>query len=631
MANGKTRACGWEKSFIKTQLNGLTGHIGACGFPFDRQFWGADPGEYGGTKWWPYEQTAYYIDGHMRAAIALGDEKEIEKISKVIYNVVLNPDEYGYIGPEFLRESNDRSARWPHVVFFRACMALYEYNGDERIVEALTKHYLAFPFDYAIHRCFLNIEIILWLYGINGNPDLLKLATEIYDSYEAIASEYYEKPLIGENGKENENWKICEKSLTDGKKLDIHGVSYNEFSKIGALMYRYTGRRECLEASERAFDKIRKYYILPGGCNSSSEYLISSDPYETYETCDSVDRTWSLGYLAKITDKGRYADELEECVFNAGIGATLEDFKGLQYFSGPNQIMLDEKSSHAWYMKGNKGMAYGPNPFTACCPGNVNRLLPDYIINQYHSDDMSVTCMLYGPSEYECDTENGHVKITQITDYPFSLDIKFKVESDGPVMFRTRIPRWAKSAEVHGGKRIVSGDYVVFSLPGSAELSVSFDAKIEELRSGTGVFFRRGPLVYSLGFKGTRSSFEVKEYDGESYPSYRMYPDGDWNYAIAENADPVFKEGTDSVWDLDCRLPSITVNAKKVTNWKLRKTNTYRYKSETGVTRAYGAGRVFTPRLPDPESMKYGEEERITLYPFGASKVRMTVLPKERR
>ncbi len=132
------------KKFLETQISGLTGHIENAGFPFDRVSWktcdymsnNENPG------WWIYEQTAYWLDGYTRLGILLDDKKIINEASEIIYGAISRADEDGFIGPKFLKPMvEDWYGRWAYVVFFRACMALYEYNSDKNILDAMIKHY----------------------------------------------------------------------------------------------------------------------------------------------------------------------------------------------------------------------------------------------------------------------------------------------------------------------------------------------------------------------------------------------------------------------------------------------------------------------------------------------------------
>ena len=162
----KIRPLGILSELLETQMNGLTGHIENAGFPFDRIWWGKNETQEKNEnpQWWVYEQTAYWLDGFTRCAILLEDECALRRAEKIIYSVINNPNSDGYLGPQALKET-DGWNRWPHTVFFRACMALYEQNNDVKLLHALTEHYLGGSARHDKLRDITNIEIMLWLYA----------------------------------------------------------------------------------------------------------------------------------------------------------------------------------------------------------------------------------------------------------------------------------------------------------------------------------------------------------------------------------------------------------------------------------------------------------------------------------
>ena len=89
---------------------------------------------------------------------------------------------------------------------------------------------------------------MLWLYARTGEKKLLQMAEENYISYNKTCTD------------DNRD----EVSLSD-KKPYCHGVTYNEYSKLGAILYRYTGKEKYLQASESAYDKLEHLFMLPGG------------------------------------------------------------------------------------------------------------------------------------------------------------------------------------------------------------------------------------------------------------------------------------------------------------------------------------------------------------------------------
>ncbi len=614
----KNKPLGWLAEYLQTQMQGLTGHIEKAGYPYDRRFWGEpEPRNENSRFWWPFEQTAYHIDGYVRTALALDAPDMIKKAEDMIYPVINNPDKDGFLGHKRLLEANDSCELWAHVVFFRACLALYSYNKDKKIIDAITNHYLRFPADYSKIRNIYNIEIMLALYEINGEKALLDLAVESY-----------------EKGRDNE----VQNTLTRvTKKANVHGVTYNEYAKLGALLYSHTGEKRYLADSVKAYEKIRRLYMLPGGCCSSSEYMLNDRYDEAYETCDIADMTWSLHYMAEICDDAAYSDMIEKCIFNAGPGSVTEDFRALQYFSSANQIVLDEHSSHCRYDMGGKSMAYSPMPFTACCPGNVNRIMPNFVLSMWSMEENTVTARMYGPCEYRGEIGGKAFSITEKTNYPFDLKIDFEVKTEAPFTLRLRVPEWCTgvgsavrkngiTAEEAEKQCVTENGFMLFNITENTEISLEFFAKIVQKENHGGVYFERGPLVYALGLFGER-----KTSGDVGFPAYAMYADKKWNYAVVGDGAPEFRQGTGTKWDLREDLSHITVSCREVENFKLRKAkklhsldwfyNPKLVEFDTPVS--------LTPHLPSPERMKLAEKtERVNLYPYGACKLRMTVLPK---
>lgn len=602
---------GHIKEFLKLQLEGLTGHMYAAGYPFDLVEWGKPDiiVDNENPSWWVYEQVAYWMDGALRCGIALEQQSVITQIAQMIYNVIANADEDGYLGPKFLKET-DGWNRWPHVVFFRACMALYEYNQDENILVALSKHYLMHHVDFSNYRDVLNVEIMLWLYGKNNDERLLNLAQKTYLDYNAKCLD-----------------DLSEEVAFSDKKPRAHGVSYNEYSKLGAILYTYTGDEKYLLASICAMEKIDKYFMLPGGANCSDEFMIGNEYYHSIETCDVSDYTWNLFYLLRATKNPIYADKIEKCIFNAGIGCVLEDFKALQYFSCANQIVMDGASNHNTFFKGSEWMSYRPNPGTECCPGNVNRFMPNYLLNSWHIEGNKVFAFVYGASTFKGEINKKNVFIKETTDYPINETIKFEIDTEIPFKFFVRIPQWAINYQISiDGKEVTvhnTKDYIELDISGNCEVKLDFESKIEKHIKGETVWFSKGALTYSFGQKGKR----IAEGDSE-YPNYSIYPDGEWRYAICDKPLKFYPCETFSGWDLDLQLPYIEVEAKTIENWQLETQTTIRrcvnlYEKKYKLLRK---NCTFTPRLLSNNKLQLkGGVRKIRLYPYGACKLRLTV------
>ena len=117
---------GWLRAYLEKQRNGLTGHLEVAGHPFDTGGWTNSKIQTRSALagWWPYEQTAYWIDGMIRCGVLLRDEFLISKAKKQMDYVLDHPDADGYLGPAHLKNPDDNN-RWPHMVFFRVTFVPY--------------------------------------------------------------------------------------------------------------------------------------------------------------------------------------------------------------------------------------------------------------------------------------------------------------------------------------------------------------------------------------------------------------------------------------------------------------------------------------------------------------------------
>ena len=114
-----------------------------------------------------------------------------------------------------------------------------------------------------------------------------------------------------------------------------------------------------------------------------------------------------------------------------------DDFKALQYLSCVNQLVLDNRSNHNLYWKGEKWMSYRPRPAVACCTGNVNRFMPNYILHAFKENNNEVVAKLYGPMVFE----TQGIKIEENTNYPFDDRIDFSIIAQRNFVFKMRIPK----------------------------------------------------------------------------------------------------------------------------------------------------------------------------------------------
>ncbi len=638
---------GWLRQYLIVQKNGLTGHLENAGYPFNTVGWAADsiPGNKSIEKWWPYEQNAYWVDGMMRCGLLLNDTFLLNKARKSIYYVLAHPDSTGFLGPKFLKP-NDEGDRWVYVVFFRAWMAEYEATHNPAILAAIKKHYLGDRFPHTGIRESINAEIVLWAYAESKDTALLNFAKEIYKNSNEL----------------NKNSMVSDVAFLKDDIAVEHGVTYLEKSKLGAILYLSTGDSTYLKPSIAAFKKLDKYHMLIDGVNVSSEHIQIPTTQESHEICDISDYTWNISYLLKATGDAAYADKIERAAFNAAPGSVTKDFKALQYFSAPNQVIASRKS---FIRDGGGSMRYAPNPGTECCPGNVNRMMPNFAINAWMTDGKGgLAAAMYAPSSvtYAAGDHHTIVTIDEDTRYPFSdsIHFTFHLRKKNSFNFYIRIPGWCNDARVlvdgvdlkrqlNPGtylplqQEYKEGDIVTVILPSTFKLTPGPE---------DGISIEKGPLVYSLKIK---EDWKVDSSDNRSttdFPAYELFAKSPWNYALCVTRDSLQQQikmvknvYSDNPWSIEHAPLELRVPARLLNGWTLENKNEMKfenwgvkrnergkvidwYVTDTGIKKGSWS---FTPLLPDSAMLKNGLAEKIdtvTLVPYGCSKLRITVFPK---
>lgn len=148
-------------------------------------------------------------------------------------------------------------------------MAKYSATGDRKILDAVTEHYLGHEQDYSNARDVMNVEGMLWAYLQNGDERLLALAEKNY-------REYNEK-CTDDN---------CVSAHLSGRRPYAHGVTYNEFAKLGAILYICTGNKDYLRPTLKAYRKIDRFDMLVDGLHCSNEFLLDNDYMRSTKPAD---------------------------------------------------------------------------------------------------------------------------------------------------------------------------------------------------------------------------------------------------------------------------------------------------------------------------------------------------------
>ncbi len=625
---------GWLRAYLEKQARGLTGHMAAAGYPFDTKGWGSLEHITGGAEgWWPYEQTGYWTDGAVRCAHLLRDPQLLAQAAQPIEFALEHADTDGFIGVRYMKKPVSNN-RWPHAVFFRALMAHHSATGRRGIAEALLRHYLSGTSEHCHQREVCNVEAILWTYEQTGDARLLKHAVAAYRKYNRLHA--------------TSDTSVA--TMLSAKRGTEHGVTYNEVGKLGAVVYLYTGKREYLAATVNAYRKLDRDQMLIDGLHSCTEGLKGKDPLDSHETCDIADYTWSVGYLLMATGDAQYADKIERACFNAAPGAVTSDFGGLQYFSCPNQVMCTSTSNHNEFFYGHQWMSYRPNPGTECCPGEVNRIMPNFAARQWMRDRQGgVAAVFYAPSRITLPlgTPAQSVTIVQATAYPFGDEIDCQVRAGAPVHFplSLRIPGWCRGAKVRlNGKALPlpckPGSFVTlertFAPNDRVTLRLPMTLKLSHWPHG-GIGIERGPLVFALRVAERWEVDKDEKRQTPDFPAWNLYPDSPWNYALcvdekslATAVEVRFNALAGDPWRPECAPIELRIPARRVRGWNLvrkRQITTHYF----GRTAKRQGDFQFTPQLPEPEALPArlaAKLETVTLVPYGCTHLRISIFPQ---
>jgi len=247
----------------------------------------------------------------------------------------------------------------------------------------------------------------------------------------------------------------------------------------------------------------RQMYITAGLGPSKfnegfTEYYDLPNETAYAETCASVALVFWAQRMLNIELDGRYADVLEQALYNGALSGLSRD--GEHYFY-ENPLASDGRHTRwAWHT-------------CPCCTMNVARLVASVGGYFYSTGDDVLAVHLYGGNSARIKVAGRTVDIREISNYPWSGDIAIRVEPDAEVEFamRLRIPGWARSAaaSVNGEavalaenmkrgyleirRRWRPGDTIELTLPMPVERIYANP----RVRMDVGrVALKRGPLVY---------------------------------------------------------------------------------------------------------------------------------------
>jgi hypothetical protein len=602
---------GWLRHQLEMERDGMTGHLEQISpwLDFAKSAW-TDPQGRGKYGW---EEMPYWLKGYGDLGYVLKDEGIKAEAKKWITAVMATQREDGWFGPrDLLTNLNGKPDLWPHMLMLNILQSYYEAVGDPRAIEVMGRYFKwentlptsAFGEGYWPKiRCGDNIESVFWLYNRTGEPWLLDLARKMHAGMA--------------------RW--------DEDVIDWHNVNVSQGFRAGTIFWMLSHDPKHLASAERNYDKVfATYGQFPGGGfvgdeNSRPGYI---DPRGGIETCGIVELMHSFEMLTKITGQPIWADRCEEIAFNSFPAAMTPDEKGLHYITCANQIQLDRDNKAPEIQNGGTMVSYSPYEVYRCCQHNVSHGWPYYAEELWlATPDNGLCASLYSACEVSAKAGDAKaVKITEETDYPFRDTVKFTVATAHPAKFPLylRVPRWCDSAEVSINGEATraeskplafirlerewhDGDIVTLRLP--MKISVRRWPKNEDAAS-----VNYGPLSFSLAIKERFASYGTRNPD---WPQWEVFPESPWNYGLVldeQNPSSSFKViASDEPLAAQPFTPEtapikLEATGRRIPNWQADGNN------------------VIGKLQPSPVKSDQ-PDEKITLIPMGAARLRVTMFP----
>ena len=470
--------------------------------------------------WWNSETQSNWRDGYVRTAILIEDEGFLQEVSQYIERILSYQDDDGYLGIygadmryDFDSENGEL---WAQASLLRGLLAYYEATQQQRILNAIIKAVKITMDTYPPHqsapfgvdKSFAGVghglmftDVVDRLYQITGDKTYLEYGLWLYENYSA--NDLSEQDIRYQN------------VIDPAYKLKGHGVHTYEHIRSLATAYYASGNPLLKKALEDYQAKVANY-LTPSGGPVGDEWVAErfGDATDTgYEYCSLHELLDSYTHLLQKTGDLQWADKTEWILFNAAQGARHPEESSIAYLKTDNSYsMVGKFRPDDVYEEGKVPQVrykYSPTHQDAavCCNPNAGRIYPYYVKSMWLRHDNGFIAAMYGASVLTTEINGTRVSIEQQTNYPFELNIHFKISLDQPEAFelRFRQPVWAKDQvmplKVSGAEVSRQGNlWVVNKLwQDGDEISLSFEAEVKLHQDAReDYYFTYGPLLYAL-------------------------------------------------------------------------------------------------------------------------------------
>ncbi|KAE9986374.1 hypothetical protein EG328_005877 [Venturia inaequalis] len=545
---GSIKPQGWLKDQMQLMASGLAGHEHDFYRFVSESSWLGGGSEYSKLN----EGFPYWLNGIVPLAYGMDDERLKDQIRQSVQIVLQRRASDGWIGPEkggarnfwaryplFLgmiqlleADSSYKSSILPALHDFVALqnkMLKNDYEGYlERPGDALTSE------DHGWGRVRVADMMITlqWLYEHDpaGQEVMLMENLDYLRRGQIDWAEWY---------KEGVYIKEDFSTIPDEKLKPIfpyaHGVNVGQGLKAGAVINRFTNNASLLTMSRRAVDWTFTYHGATSGTILADERLKGLAPYYGSELCTTVETMYSLTYLYQTLGDSSFADRVELAAFNALPVALTPDWWAHQYLTQPNQPAAKYLSETPWWNVNGWGNTYGLEPNYPCCTVNHPQGYPKFLSGMFVGvGENGLAHALLGPGRVEMTLPSGAaVKVSCLTNYPFSNAFTYTVDSSAPFEFGIRIPGWhipspsstikisttSPSGHISAKSVSISPDAHsgLQTLPlstGTSTITLTLSHTINIIpRANSSIAIQAGPLLYALQIPSYNTSTAVKAFD----------------------------------------------------------------------------------------------------------------------
>ncbi len=459
--------------------------------------------------WWNSESFSNWLDGFVRNAYLIKDEKMMDKAKNFIYHILESQDDDGYIGiyDEDLRYnfSSENGELWAQATFYRAAMSYYELTKEEIVFEKIKRavdHTMEIykidestPFnlenDYA-GAChgLMFVDVCYTIYKYTNEKKYVDYAAFLYEDYSKY--DLSEKDII--------------KSNLEKYDLSFFGHGPHIYEHFRAVILANLSNNGKYENLIQSYLLKLFYSTTPSGGPIGDEWVFNRTASATdtgYEYCSLQELLHSYGLLLELTNDKKIADKMEWLFYNAAFGARHPHKSQIAYCQRDNAYKTFGKEPEG---KVGENVRYkystAHQDAAVCCVPNAGRILTYFLEFAYSEYKNGLNVDFYVPSTTQRTINNVSISIEQETNYPFQLESTLKIKGDGKLPIRLRKPEWATNMTIECvGATITETDkeIIVEKTWSDDVITISFDTEVKEhfdfIREA---YYSYGPLVYSL-------------------------------------------------------------------------------------------------------------------------------------